>query len=395
MTCACEAQCCCGLIRRSCPRRRLFSRDCGQSALKLRYERSYPQTGRRSALSFTVTSSSAIMKSIRFAAIAGCAAMTVASCVVAITAGQAEPEGTESTQSRTAPDPVNEPKRVRTIVVLPGQADRDRMKAGWPPAPHMMTEPPLRSIAPASEAEQGQIDLAQPPQASDALTKPKRVHPSIARTDRPTEPARKGVGAVQPPKGTTDYNHSPSQKILVFGDGACSYRLRFDPRKESEISLGNTARLLFIPEDFHAPVVVWSDEEDAYTGFDFDEYRQRCTNAVRRLNEAPFVPLSGFEPYRRSLTDQVKDACEFQVIKMRGFSVPAALREYERASTCTRFIDALEGRTDTMTFFREFVDEYCKKNFATRLHRRSIRQESAHLSFRVWLGDLRKPLHKP
>ena len=47
---------------------------------------------------------------------------------------------------------------------------------------------------------------------------------------------------------------------------------------------------------------------------------------------------------------------------MRGFSVPAALREYERASTCTRFIDALEGRTDTMTFFREFVDEYCKKN---------------------------------
>jgi hypothetical protein len=302
------------------------------------------------------------MKSIRFAAIAGCAAMTVASCVVAITAGQAEPEGTESTQSRTAPDPVNEPKRLRTIVVLPGQADRDRMKAGWPPAPHMMTEPPLRSIAPASEAEQGQIDLAQPPQAPDALTKPKRVHPRIARTDRPTEPARKGVGAVQPPKGTTDYNHSPSQKILVFGDGACSYRLRFDPRKESEISLGNTARLLFIPEDFHAPVVVWSDEEDAYTGFDFDEYRQRCTNAVRRLNEAPFVPLSGFEPYRRSLTDQVKDACEFQVIKMRGFSVPAALREYERASTCTRFVDALEGRTDTMTFFREFVDEYCKKN---------------------------------
>jgi hypothetical protein len=48
---------------------------------------------------------------------------------------------------------------------------------------------------------------------------------------------------------------SPTLKSLGFDDGACSYRLRFDPRKYPESDVRNTANLLFKPEDFGAPII--------------------------------------------------------------------------------------------------------------------------------------------
>jgi hypothetical protein len=311
---------------------------------------------------------SVAVKSIHVVFAAGGVAMIVLSSMVTIRADEAEQKSIESTPPRTAPDAATGSKPVRTIIIPMGPAGQERIKSEQPP-PDWLTGPVPTIIIPTDPPPQEHIEPAQPP---NGLYEPKRVRTITIRTDEvertPTEAEQKRaearqkrIGSAQPPKPKRSPRHLAGQKTLGFGNSVCSYRLQFNPAKQSEDAVGSTARLLFNWEDFRAPFGAFPDQ-DTYSEFDFDEYQQQCTNAVSRLNETTFVPLSGIEAYRRSLIEEFKDTCEFETIKVRGFSSPAALRDYRPASSCTRFIDALEGRTDTRAFFREFVAESCKKN---------------------------------
>ena len=90
--------------------------------------------------------------------------------------------------------------------------------------------------------------------------------------------------------------------------------------------------------------------------------RTYCANNLAKANKLALVPLDDVEEYLSSLVDEVKDSCDFYRIKMQGFSTPSILRDYRAAATCTPFIDALEGKTDMTSVFRETVSAVCSTN---------------------------------
>ena len=59
---------------------------------------------------------------------------------------------------------------------------------------------------------------------------------------------------------------------------------------------------------------------------------------------------------------EIEDTCRFEKIEIRGYRNPSALREYTRAPSCSHFIDALEGKSDIMTLFRETLRQDCSRN---------------------------------
>jgi hypothetical protein len=125
--------------------------------------------------------------------------------------------------------------------------------------------------------------------------------------------------------------------------GICQNTLRFDPAKYSEASLWDTIHLIFGRPDLN-PLFLAGFEPEDYLNFDFDKLNADCANAIGKANKLTLLPLNGIEDYLRSSVDVVKDLCEFDRIKMQGFSTPSILRDYAPAAACTPFIDALEGK---------------------------------------------------
>jgi hypothetical protein len=48
--------------------------------------------------------------------------------------------------------------------------------------------------------------------------------------------------------------------------------------------------------------------------------------------------------------------------KIRAHREPGALREYKPAAACSRYVDALEGKTDLAQTWRNTITESCRNN---------------------------------
>src|SRR5262249_54080773 len=120
--------------------------------------------------------------------------------------------------------------------------------------------------------------------------------------------------------------------------------------------------LLFGPPDFQAPLVSPPFNPQSIPRLDLDRTGQQCRNALDEANRLVFIPLKGIEDYRHAKIAEINDTCEFETVLIRGFRDPSALREYQPAAACSHFIDALEGKTDILTVFRETLEQSCSRN---------------------------------
>ena len=148
---------------------------------------------------------------------------------------------------------------------------------------------------------------------------------------------------------------SAAQKTLSWNDDACTYRISFDTAKHDAKRLNNTIRLLFVSQDFSAPIIPYTSGPQEAARIDLRKFDQECSAAVKKVRELELAPLQGIEDYRGHLIAESEDACRFGNVQIRGLRNPSALREYTRASACAHFIDALEGKSDMMKAYREMV----------------------------------------
>jgi hypothetical protein len=147
-------------------------------------------------------------------------------------------------------------------------------------------------------------------------------------------------------------------------DISCPYSVSFDPAKQDEAQLRNTVNLLFGHSDFEAPVGDLPFDPQSIYKLDLDQLKRQCSNALDATNRAKFIPLKGVEDYRRAKIAEIKDACKFETVKIRGFRDLSALREYQPAAACLHFIDVLECNGDIMTVFRETLDQNCSRSIS-------------------------------
>jgi len=154
-----------------------------------------------------------------------------------------------------------------------------------------------------------------------------------------------------------------AERMLSWKDDIdCRHTVSFDPVKYDEARLRNTVNLLVGHSDFEAPVASLPFDPQSIAKLDLDRTNQECGKALETASRLKFIPLKGIEDYRRAKIAEIKDACEFETIKIRGFQDVSALHEYRPAAACSHFIEALEGKGDIMTVFRETLDRNCARN---------------------------------
>jgi len=172
------------------------------------------------------------------------------------------------------------------------------------------------------------------------------------------------------------HSASAAQKSVSWNDDACVYRINFDPAKHDEKRLKSTINLLFDSSNFEAPIPPFVSSPQDIAGLDLRKFDAQCSATLKAVRELELLPLNGIEDYRRAKTGQTEDACQFGNIEIRGLRNPSALREYTRASSCSHFIDALEGKSDIMKAFRETVTQQCSNNASPQKCRDSTLKEA-------------------
>ncbi|MGJ5092733.1 hypothetical protein ACQR18_11705 [Bradyrhizobium oligotrophicum] len=145
-------------------------------------------------------------------------------------------------------------------------------------------------------------------------------------------------------------------------DSGCRFTVRYDPAKYDETRLRNTTRLLFGPSDFESPGTLPAFEPTAVAALDPDKIDRTCKAALDAAARLEFIALPGVDDYRRARVAELKDSCDFELAQTRGFKTPSALRDYQPAAACARFVDAIEGKTDLQQMFRQTVAQGCANN---------------------------------
>jgi hypothetical protein len=154
-----------------------------------------------------------------------------------------------------------------------------------------------------------------------------------------------------------------AQKTIEWSDDMCSYKAKFDPRKYDEQILRNTAEVLFIGTQFEdvSPNIPRYPASPA--DLRIERFRQLCESTRRQISDLALIDLPGIEAYRKLKLEELEDGCRFGVVQIRAAAGdPAALRSYApSAAKCSRFIDALEGKADIMTVWREMAASHCQR----------------------------------
>jgi len=137
----------------------------------------------------------------------------------------------------------------------------------------------------------------------------------------------------------------------------CKFETRFDPAKVDEEKLRNTIEVIFGEGFYRLPPGGGLSSSPV-------DHQQACEREKERVVNLPVLDLPGIEDYRKRRLDEFEDVCRFEVLESRAAKGdPAALREFTPSVVkCSLFIDALEGKTDIRTVWRDVVETTCRKN---------------------------------
>jgi hypothetical protein len=156
-------------------------------------------------------------------------------------------------------------------------------------------------------------------------------------------------------------SYAAQKTIEWFDDLQCSYSIKFDPRKHDEQRLRNTVDVIFTGRAFPEVSPDIPIHPKSPPSQQIELLGQRCEAAIRRATDLPLVDLPGIEAYRKLKLEVLDDECRFSEIEIRAAYVDAsALRSYTPSlAECAPFIDALEGKADIMTVWRDLVNSHC------------------------------------
>lgn len=158
------------------------------------------------------------------------------------------------------------------------------------------------------------------------------------------------------------YGGAEAAERKLSWEDSCRYTIRFDPAKYDEAKLRNTVHLLFGPPDFEAPTPLPVFEPKALATLDAEKVSRDCNTALETAGRLEYIPLPDIDDYRSARIAEVKDSCDFELALTRGYKKASALRDYQPAGTCARFVDALEGKTDLQQTFRQTLEQTCANN---------------------------------
>jgi len=146
-----------------------------------------------------------------------------------------------------------------------------------------------------------------------------------------------------------------AQKSVSWSDEACVHRISFDPDQARREAAEEHDQPAFRTLEFRSagPAIRGRAEKPSPDSI----WASSISNAARRSRRWREFELSGAQRHRRlSAGQDRRDRRRMPVRQCRDprpCAIRLALREYTRASSCTHFIDALEGKTDIMKVFRE------------------------------------------
>ena len=151
---------------------------------------------------------------------------------------------------------------------------------------------------------------------------------------------------------------------LGWEDEACKSEIQYDPTKIDEESLRNTVNLLFSGRGISAPGLPNVSRPEQLALVNPRDYQEACARAVRQMNALHFIDLPGIEVYREAKVEQMNDECGFGVaLSQAAMGNPTALNAYQPAAAqCSRYVEALEGKTDIRALWREIVTTQCATN---------------------------------
>ena len=165
-------------------------------------------------------------------------------------------------------------------------------------------------------------------------------------------------------------------------DGACEAFIELDERAYDPAAVINTGQLLFGDMAIDYPMT-GLDVEKA----DLAAMANKCSTTLGRLDGTQFIRAPAVDQYVAILRAAVDEYCEYTRLKIRSLKNPAILRTYAPAQACSRFVDALEGKTDIVELWRIQIHERAKDNIDPQ---RFLRTQLAHEQapdFQKWVRN--------
>jgi len=160
-----------------------------------------------------------------------------------------------------------------------------------------------------------------------------------------------------------------AQKTIEWFDAMqCSNKMRFDPKKYDEQILRNTLGAIFPSDEIRNPFPDIIPDISVRLTMPVDEQIERlqqyCARWIQRDKDLPFLALPGIEDYRNAKLEELNEDCKRSEILIRAaYDGPAVLRSHAPSvEKCSRFIDALEGKTDLMAVWEDLQPGNCRSS---------------------------------
>lgn len=153
------------------------------------------------------------------------------------------------------------------------------------------------------------------------------------------------------------------QKTVEWENWLCTYEAKYDPDAYSPKKIVTTHQFVTSDEGVDWPYAPMISEPSDVAKIDIPRFQAQCERALNAIGKLELVELPSVIEYRRAKIEEVSDTCAFGVARLRSYSDPSALRSYQPSEAmCSRYIDALEGKTDIGKLWREMIDARCKNN---------------------------------
>jgi hypothetical protein len=156
------------------------------------------------------------------------------------------------------------------------------------------------------------------------------------------------------------------QKSFTWQNEMCENTIRYDTNKIKEQELKDTIFLLY---EANAQLFVHGDtvsKPEDIDKLDFVGIQKQCGDKRAKLENLKLMDFAGskkdLERLRGELIKKQTEICDFELVLMRGYKTPAALRDYKTAPQCEKFATALQDDTTIESAWRAFIPDMCADN---------------------------------
>jgi hypothetical protein len=161
------------------------------------------------------------------------------------------------------------------------------------------------------------------------------------------------------------HNALAARKKVTLAGETCSFVLTYDTAKTEKRQLEDTFELLVLPrwaETFGGGVFAAKDIDALKPG----DLAPQCKASIDKVKSLKLVAMDGVEKLRGDAVERIEDSCAFEKALQEGYRDPSALLRYAPAASCSRFVNALEGKSDLTAMFDEVLQNQCKDNASTK-----------------------------